>query len=707
MKWTKPPIDPEAVKAIAARFGIDLLQASVLVRRGVTKASQMPYYLEADLRYLHSPFLFPDMVDLVERLQQAVEEGEKVLVFGDRDVDGITSTAIMVRTLQEMGLDPSWHVPMGDEPYGLTIDVVDQFAAADGSLIVTVDCGITNVPEIKHAQDLGIDTIVIDHHNPHDELPPAVAIINPKVGDEYPFDGLCACAVTAKVRQALAMGATELFNNSVTLLNVRPINGAVMVDAAMLDNGIEVDRVSETLVDRVGTIESTRLKNFMIGRRLLCYDEPLQRKLLASALGGRVDIFIVDIASEVAQSFPALAGRSLLQMREGSRLAKYREASPDELDVLVSLYHATAEARFPAIREAMESVVDLVALATLADMMPIVDENRTLVRAGLQKLNQDPQPGFRTLIIEQGLQGKRLTSRDISWTLGPVINAAGRMGSPDKAVQLFLTATAEERTRLAQEVLALNRRRKKSGEDAWRQVLPQAEVSLNDLGRKLIVVHEPGINRGVTGIIAGRLARAFNVPAAVITTVDGSAVGSIRSARGFVATRFLQRFEDILTKWGGHNEAAGFSLAFDQLSAFWERLHTVVPEVRLDDDGEMELVLDAELPAAYLTPKLEDLVRSFEPYGQANPELRFLATKLVVEQIDFMGKEQEHVRLLLSGGGYKWPAVFWGAAKRIPGDFALMERVDAVFEYSKNYYNGNETVQLVIIDVKRSAQQIA
>ena len=707
MRWFKPAIDAELVKTVAARFEIDLLHASILVRRGVTEAAQMPYFLEGDVRFLHSPFLFEDMPNVVERVQQAVAEGERVLVFGDRDVDGITSTAVMVQTLRELGLDPEWGLPMGDETYGLTIEAVERFAAADGTLIITVDCGITNVEEIRRAQELGLDTIVIDHHNPQDELPPAVAIINPKVGDAYPFDGLCACAVTAKVRQAIALGTTELFNDSVTLLNVRPVNDAVMIDAVAMENGIEVDRIGETLVRGVGTIESSRLGPFLLGRRLLCYDEPLQRRLLAAALGPHVDIYMVDIAPEVAGAFPALAGASLLQMREQSRLGRYRDRPSEEIDVLVSLYQAVADARFPQIRRAMESVLDLVALATLADMMPIVDENRTMVRLGLDRLNRDPQPGLRTLIEQQSLLGKRLASRDISWTLAPVINASGRMGHPDKAARLFLSADPQERRTLAEEVTALNRMRKKAGEEAWRQILPQAEASIAELGHKAIVVHEPGINRGVTGIIAGRLSRRFNVPAAVITTVDGNAIGSIRSARGFVATDFLRQFEDILNKWGGHNEAAGFNLPFDQLETFWERVRTIVPAITLDAETDAEVVVDAELPPKYLNPKLEDLVRGFEPYGQANPELRFLARNLVVEQIDFMGKEQEHLRLLLAGGGYKWPAVFWSAAKRVPHDFAQTDRVDAVFEFSKNFYNGNETVQLVLIDLKRSEQQIA
>ncbi|HKK48599.1 MAG TPA: DHH family phosphoesterase, partial [Alkalispirochaeta sp.] len=233
MKWDKPPIDGAAVKELSSRYGTDLLTAAILVRRGITEGADLPYYLETDLRYLHSPFLFEDMPDAVERIRQAADEGEKVLVFGDRDVDGITSTAVMVSTLRDMGIAVEWRVPQGDDPYGLTMTAVEQFAATDGTLIITVDSGITNVEEIAAAAAAGIDTIVVDHHNPQDTLPPAVAIINPKVEESYPFDGLCACAVTAKVRQALAFGKTELFGELVTLINARPTNDTIVVDAIL------------------------------------------------------------------------------------------------------------------------------------------------------------------------------------------------------------------------------------------------------------------------------------------------------------------------------------------------------------------------------------------------------------------------------------------------------------------------------------------
>lgn len=707
MKWQKPPVEAEEVRRISERYGTDLLTSAILVRRGITDAPAMPYYLEDDLRYLHDPFLFSDMPDVVERIQQAEREGERILVFGDRDVDGITSTALTVMTLRERGLEVDWRVPEGDAAYGLSLEAIREFRERDGSLIVTVDCGITNIEEIRAAAELGIDTIVIDHHNPHDELPPAIAIINPKVGDEYPFSGLCACAVCAKVRQALAIGRTEVFGELVTLLNARPANETVIIDAIQLENGIEVDRVTEALVPGIASLETSRLGNFLIGRTLVCYDAPLQQRLLKRGIGANVDVYMHDLAEQVGEIFPSLRGRSLLEMREGARIAKYSDGPTEEIDVFYALYRAVIERQFPEVRDAIDSVTDLVALASIADMMPIVDENRTLVRRGLQRLNSDPNPGLAALMQQAGLTNRTLASRDIGWTISPLINATGRMGTPSVAVELLLSEAPAERARIAEEIQKLNQQRKREGEKAWDSVFPRASSALEESHNRLIAVHEPSVHRGVTGIIAGRLSRRFNVPATVITTVEDTAVGSVRSARGFMATEFLSHFEDIFLRWGGHNEAAGFNLSVADLPRFWERFQKVLPEIDLNEEVEPELAIDAELPSKYLNPDLESLVRRFEPYGQANPELRFLARKMVLEEMQIIGRDQTHLKLLLSGGGYKWPAVFWGSAERAKRDFDVKERVDVVFEFSKNFYNGNETVQLVIIDIHRSKEQIA
>src|SRR6056297_3727226 len=232
MKWNKADIEKDIVRAISEKYDVKLLMAAIMVRRGVTEPEQIKFYLEDDLMFSHNPFLFTEMEDVVDRIQQAALEGEKVKIFGDRDVDGITSTVLLKEELKKLGIEADWALPVGNDPYGLTIEVVEEFAEAGGELLITVDCGISNVEEITRAAELGVETIVLDHHNPQETLPPAVAIIDPKISESgYPFRDLAGCGVVAKLIWALEFSRTEMYKEEMVLLYARPGNDTVILEA--------------------------------------------------------------------------------------------------------------------------------------------------------------------------------------------------------------------------------------------------------------------------------------------------------------------------------------------------------------------------------------------------------------------------------------------------------------------------------------------
>jgi len=705
MIWEKHAIDPEEVKELATLYNIDLLPAAIMARRNITVAQELRYYLEDGTQYLHNPFLLEEMEDAVERIFTAKSEGEKVLVYGDRDVDGITSIVLLVETLKDLGLDVSWKLPMGDDPYGLTMEVVEEFARADGTLIIAVDCGTTNTREISFAQELGVDTIVVDHHNPQEELPAACAIINPKLSDTgYPFAGLCGCGVAAKLRWALYFGNTDFYKQPICLLNVRPGNETFILDAVKLENLIEIDRMSESLVPGMMKLEETQFAKFVRGQQVLVYDAPAQEQMLRKLFGNRVEINVLDLAPEVWDMFPALENRSLLKMSEGSRLARYGTVIPEEIDAFVALFTAFVNKKAPELEEKNEAVMDLVALGTLADMMPLRNENRILVKRGLARLTAGKRLGVRTLLEKQKLFGKAaLTSRDIGFQLAPVINASGRMGEPDKSVRLLLSDNPAEAEELAAAIVALNQKRRQIGEEAWSRVLPAAQESYRENGNRFILVQDNEVHRGITGILAGRLSRQFKVPAAVVTSFDGRAVGSLRSARGMGATEFLKQFEDLFDDWGGHDSAAGFQFPFSAMQQFTARARKVIPEIVLEEEEEEKITIDAELPHSHLTPELEQVVEIFAPFGQENPPLVFMARALRIGKLDLVGREEQHLRLLLDSGNYRWPAVFWNSSDRVGVDFRAGDQVDVLFEFGKNYFQNRETVQLTVIDMKRTA----
>ncbi len=704
MRWEKHEIDPVSVRALAERYRIDLLRASILTRRGLTDSESIQYILEDDVRHLHNPFLFEEMEDAVDRIQQARTEGEKVLVFGDRDADGITATALTVRTLRELGIDVTWAVPMGDEPYGISAETIERFASEDGTLVVTVDCGITAAPVIEHAAELGVDTIVIDHHNVPEEVPPAVAIINPKTPDSgYPFNGLCGCSLAAKLRWALVFGDTELYKQPIVLLNAYPGNDSVIVEAVKLVNLVEIDRISDTLVPGMVDIESTRLYSFLQGQILLVYDETTQQKLLQRVFGPAVEINVLDIAPEVHKLFPKLQGKSLLRMREQSRLSIYAADTPGELDVFISLYRTFVVGREPKLGVAFAERLDLPAVGTIADLMPMTNENRIIVKQGLRALATTANPGMRELLSRLGLNGRSLRTRDIGWHLSPVINAAGRMGKPDKAVELFISDDPSLCMQRADEIIELNRDRRRIGEEAWERLLPKARESYERSAGRFIMVRDPEVQRGITGIVAGRLARLFNAPAAVVAEVEERAVGSVRAMRGFGVTDFLAELDDILQDWGGHDAAGGFHLELERFEELERRIEQLIPEIDLDEEAEQAIRVDAELPLTHMNPDVRDVVDTFAPFGQGHEPLLFLGRGLAVLEANPIGKgEQKHLKLLLDAGVHKWPAVFWNAAERLGVDFTVGDRVDLVFEVGTNHYQGTETVQLVVADLRRS-----
>lgn len=704
MRWIKPETDTQSIRSLAEKYNLDLLTATIFQRRGITKPDEIRYFLEEDLRFLHNPFLFEDMEDAVDRILTAKSEGEKVLVFGDRDVDGITAISLLIDELREMGLDVAWNLPMGNDPYGLSIPVVDAFAAAGGTLIITVDCGITNIDEIHHANELGIDTIVVDHHELQSNLPPACVIIDPKVPDcDYPFDGLCGCALAFKLVWALSFARCELYKQSICLMNVYPGNEIFSIDVVLLENLVEVGRLSEQVVPGMVDISQTRLTKFF-NNPIFVFDSSGQTKMLQQVFGKAVEINLMDLAPEIAKEFPSLGGKSLLKLKLMSRMSRYEAGGLAEIDVLKELFITLSLARIPGLQEHSDALLDLVCLGTLADIMPLTNENRILVRRGLKRLAVTERPGLRKLMAKQKLNGRQVSARDIAWQLTPLINATGRLGEPDTAVKLFLAREPEEIDQLSNRILDLNRERRRIGDEAWERLLPQAFASFEECNSKFVCVCDTTLHRGVTGIIASRLVKQFHVPAIVMAQVDARLFASVRTVRGLNVQDFLFPLAHLFDDWGGHASAGGFLLPQAKLDTFKSRFFESLEGVRLHEDEDENLLIDAELPAEYMSPALEGVVETFHPFGEENPAICFAAKNLRLLRMDLIGRnEKKHLKLLLDSGKHKWPAVYWNAGHLAGNSLELDMHLDCVFHLGKNFYRNTENLQLTILDAKRTA----
>ena len=710
MKWEKKDINGEQVKDISAKYGCDLLTASILLRRGIFTGDSIRYFLDDDLMSLRNPFALDGMEDAVERILAAKEEGEKVLIFGDGDVDGITGTALLAGYLESIGIDVTWRIPTGDESYGLSLEAVEDFAAKDGTLIITVDCGISRFGEVRRAGELSIDVIVTDHHEPQEELPQALVIINPKLKDStYPFRSLSGCGVAFKLVCALRFTQrSELCGQQICLLNTRPVNDAWIIEIAKMRNLLVVDTLIESIVPGMISIGETRIPAFLEGQQILVWDASLHKLAFSKLFGKGVEVGMLDIAPQIGKEIPQTANQSLLRIKELSKIARYSDRELNELDVFVNLFtsYARLKEKNSSDSEGESSDIQLAALGTIADIMPLLDENRIIVRRGLESLEKKPRPGLLQLLQKLDLTGRRFDTKDISWKLCPAINAARRMGSAETAAALFFEKDPVKREKLAGELTKMNEGRRELEEDTWAVVESMAYKNFTEYYEKLALVFSEKINKGVTGLMAQRASRNLNVPAIAVSIGDEICTGSVRTARGYNVCSLLEQCSDLFIDSGGHQAAGGFSMVMENWDSFLERLKDVSQTIEFEEDEEDEesIQIDAELPHEYLSPEILKLVDRFEPYGKENEPLVFMAKKLAVKEINFIGKpEAKHVKMTLDAGKYKWPALYWQSAERVINkEFGVNDKVDIVFNLTRDYFRGNETPQMMILDLKIS-----
>ena len=706
--WKKKEVAKEIVQDISKRYSCELLTASILSRRGITEGKDILYFTENDQRYLHNPFLFENMEDAVDRILDAKDEEEKVLIFGDRDVDGITSTTILYQCLKDLGLDVQYKLPEGDDAYGITKEVIDNFAENYGSLIITVDCGISNNEEIAYAAEKGIDVIVTDHHNPPQELPSPAIIIDPKVENSgYPFPDISGCAVAYKLVQALRFSQCSMYKQDICLMNVRPVTDAYVIECIKVENMTEKARLTETIIPGVVNIQQTRLLPFLQGQQIFVWDKPIQNKLLTKIFGTGIEFNMLDIRDEISKIIPSVANMSLLRLKSLSTIGKYNENLCTELDGFFNIFITyIQQAVFKLNNEKNNFDLQLVAIAALADIMPLKNENRILVKQGLESLNSGKiRPGLVELMARLNLIGKKNSSSDLGWNLIPALNATGRLGEPQTALELFLNPDPVQRDKIAQRIIDLNQERKKLGVEAWTYCEQAGFLSLQKYNNNLAVVHDGRINRGVTGIVTARLMKALNVPAIVITETDSCAIGSARSTRGYRITSLLDQCSEFFLNHGGHDFAAGFSLNKENLNPFLEKLQRLSALIEFPENSEEETIeIDAQLPHNYLTPEILKTVDLFEPYGEGNPGLNFYSQNMKIADATLIGNDKSHLKLTLLAGGTKWPALYWNASEKIKRDFDIGDSVDVIYQVSRNIFNGMETTQLIITDLCRSGE---
>ena len=547
----KPPM--EAVNALV-QAGYGPLTSMVLASRSVSDAQQASAYLGSDAKML-DPFLMTDMDLAAQRVGLALERGEKIAVFGDYDVDGITATCLLTDFLRNMGADCVPYIPGRlEEGYGLNPIALHQLHEEGVKLVVTVDCGITAMEEARLCKQLGMDLVITDHHECKDQLPEAVAVVDPhRVDGGYPHKNLSGVGVAFKLAAALC-GSQELV-----------------------------------------------LKHY----------------------------------------------------------------------------------------------ADMVCLGTVADVMPLQGENRIFVSQGLKALDQTTRPGLAALMHAGGCDTKQLTASSVGYTLAPRINAAGRMGKIEMAIELFLTREPARAQQLAEGLCELNRQRQSVESEIYQQaiqMLPEGQLP------DAIVLADEFWHQGVVGIVASRIAEEFCCPTFLICLDGDHGKASSRSYAGFNLFASLTALSDLLESYGGHELAAGFTINRQQIPAFREQVCQLAREYYSDDTPRTQLDADCVIPPELLTLSNVAALDVLEPCGNGCPRPLLVMENLQVERVSMVGSGR-HMRLRLRSGQYAFNAIFFSVN---PDTVSVCQGdlVDVAFTAQINEFRGERSVQMNITDIR-------
>ncbi|MDA8351927.1 MAG: single-stranded-DNA-specific exonuclease RecJ [Firmicutes bacterium] len=554
-RWQPVEAKEPLIRQLAEELEVHPLIARLLANRGLTEPQQARQFLQADGSDMYDPFLLDGMKEAVARIREALDRRERILIYGDYDADGVSSTSLMMMVFRRLGADVDYYIPNRfTEGYGFNEEALKQAKEAGVQLVISVDTGISAAAEAEVAKELGLDLIITDHHEPPEILPDAYAVINPKKpGCPYPFDMLAGVGVALKVAHAL--------------------------------------------------------------------------------LG----------------SLP-------------------------------------------------EEVLDLAALGTIADLVPLLDENRIIASLGLERMNQQRNPGLTALMEASGVKPP-VGAGHVGFSLGPRINASGRLESAGIAVELLLTEDREEAQSMAEELDRLNRERQQLVEEITREATAMVEAD-PDRYRRFILVAAPGWNVGVIGIVASRLVEKYYRPTIVlgIDEETGMAKGSARSIAGLDMYRALTECADLLPHFGGHEMAAGMSLPRENLLKLHRRLDQIAGDWLQEEDYIPLSRVEADLTIGDVDVDLIQELERLAPYGVGNPTPQFRITGAGLSRMQLIGREKNHLKLTLKDGDRVLEAVGFRLGE-LAEEIAPSAAPELLGELSINEWNNRRIPQLIIRDI--------
>lgn len=560
-KWEVRPLDKERAAAFAQTYGVPFFLAMLMNIRGLDDAAHLREFL-GEGEPLSDPFLLKDMDKAAARITRAVDNMEKIAVYGDYDADGVTSTAMLYSYLETRGADVIFYIPQREgEGYGMNIGAVEYLKEQGVSLIVTVDNGISSVQEVARANELGIDVVVTDHHRPQEILPDAVAVVDAyRPDDTSPYKHFSGVGIAFKLLMALEDGAGD-------------------------------------------------------------------------------------------------------------------------------------------VEDLLEAYSDLAAIGTIGDIVPLTGENRTLIRAGLERLSQSDRPGVQALLENAGIAGKALTSTNVAFTLVPRINATGRMGAPERAVRLLISGYEEEAEVLSEEICADNEERRRVEAEIAEAAFADIEAK-GYMKDRVVVVDGENWHHGVIGIVASRVTERCGKPCMIISRGEAEAKGSGRSIEGFSLFDAICACGDLLIKFGGHPMAAGITLKPENIEAFRKRINQYAAE-HFPQMPTQTVTLDCKLNPAALSVSMAQSLTQLEPFGNGNPQPVFGLFNMELSNVTPVGGGG-HLRLTLEKNGAVITAMrFNTKPEELP--YHIGDKIDLAVQLEAREFRGQPSLTVIVRDMKFAA----
>lgn len=560
-KWEVRPLDKERAAAFAQTYGVPFFLAMLMNIRGLDDAAHLREFL-GEGEPLSDPFLLKDMDKAAARITRAVDNMEKIAVYGDYDADGVTSTAMLYSYLETRGADVIFYIPQREgEGYGMNIGAVEYLKEQGVTLIVTVDNGISSVQEVARANELGIDVVVTDHHRPQEILPDAVAVVDAyRPDDTSPYKHFSGVGIAFKLLMALEDGAGD-------------------------------------------------------------------------------------------------------------------------------------------VEDLLEAYSDLAAIGTIGDIVPLTGENRTLIRAGLERLSQSDRPGVQALLENAGIAGKVLTSTNVAFTLVPRINATGRMGAPERAVRLLISGYEEEAEVLSEEICADNEERRRVEAEIAEAAFADIEAK-GYMKDRVVVVDGENWHHGVIGIVASRVTERCGKPCMIISRGETEAKGSGRSIEGFSLFEAICACGDLLIKFGGHPMAAGITLKPENIEAFRKRINRYAAE-HFPQMPTQTVTLDCKLNPAALSVSMAQSLTQLEPFGNGNPQPVFGLFNMELSNVTPVGGGG-HLRLTLEKNGAVITAMRFNTK---PEEllYHIGDKIDLAVQLEAREFRGQPSLTVIVRDMKFAA----